>query len=156
MSLLLKKKKKNATQKIKFDRVDRHKDTTVSEIDDIIRRVDALAIISPETDLAFRSLEENVKGITTVLDRYQDDAQRLCSDAAECGHVNGAKELEDCLIKLRTSRTKLDEHIHEQKTKLGILGQAGFSRNDVKLPVFLVNGPTKWTIILFEMNSKSI
>ena len=124
------------TLKIKRDRVDRHKDHTIEQLNLLIDRIDNLKLNDPVTDFEYRQLEEDVKGVGVHAKEYMDEATSLCSDAVESGHEEGARDIEDCLVRLRQTRTELDTHMHKKKTELGMFGQAGFLRSDVKLPNF--------------------
>ena len=128
---------KEISTKIRRERVDRRTAQTVEELAELSGQFNQICSTNPETDLEFRNLEEWSKNLVKTMETSYNDAKALADDAVETGLEAAAMELEHALVAAKTVRTKVDFHIQSCKTRLGIFGQAGFSRiTELKPPVF--------------------
>ena len=140
-----------AMMKIKKDRVDRHKASTVEELINLTEEFDKLASTTPATDMECREQEEQLKSINAVFDLCFGEARLLTQDATETGHESAAVELEDSVRALQRSKSSANTHMRNQKAKLGLMGQAGFARlTELKLPYFSGDSNDKLDFYTFK------
>ena len=122
---------------IRRERVERRTGETVEELSELVAQLREIASITPKTDLEFRNLEERSKNFVKTLETSYSEARTLNDDAVETGLEEHAKELEKALADAKNSRTRVEFHLQNCKSELGIFGQAGFSRlSELKPPVF--------------------
>ena len=120
----------------KYESVEKHGSRIVAQLKACGSRADELIQKTPPDDRQFRTLEEDVKVVFSSIDSYTSDAKELFDFALASGHKAGATSIQDSLIELKTKRTDLEVHLSKLKNDLGIKGDSGFIKKDVKLPTF--------------------
>ena len=125
-----------ATNRIKIDSVNCHKEKIAGDIESLVGELQALVAVDPKTDFQYHGLHERYVNLAKRTDSLQKDARSLYKDAVDCGLEDAAKMLDTRIHRLREVNAEADMKIHETKELFGIQGNAATKLVDIKPPEF--------------------
>ena len=128
---------KDATRRIKIDRVQTYVDRTVGDLNNITTEFEVLALTKPTTDAEYRSLAERFSAIAKRAEILLRESRKLCNDAVDTGLELQAKNLETAIRGLQEAHLETDTRIGEHKLGFGLVSVTDTARLvDIELPTF--------------------
>ena len=128
---------KDATRRIKLDRVTTYEAKTLSDLNNVVDEYKVLLVTVPNTDADYKALAERHVAANRRAELLLRDARLLRNDAVESGMEIQAKSLESGIRELQDTQLEMEQRLHEHKIGFGLLGATDTAKSaDIELPTF--------------------